>query len=154
MGLCVCVCVHVCVCVCVCLCTWLGFEPEVESGSKGGERSVLVCVLRIRLWGGITRQSTKDKCPYMESHLCVYVCELVQDSTVRWSQEAKVEWEVSLHGIVCVCLCTEAESGGKGGERSVLRWYHVCVYVSMEKEDLWTSCMLTRQSLFRLGFAI
>ena len=57
-----------------------------------------------------------------------------------------------------VCACSgfnpEVESGGKGGDRSVLTWDHMCACVWMEKEDLWTSCMLTRQSLFRLGFAI
>ena len=30
----------------------------------------------------------------------------------------------------------EVESGGKGGARSVLIWYHGYVCVSMEKEDL------------------
>ena len=67
---------------------------------------------------------------------------------MKWSQEAKEDREVSFHGIrcmhacVCVCLCTcpgfkpEVESGGKGGARSVLIWYHGYVCVSMEKEDL------------------
>ena len=35
--------VFVCVCVCVhvCVCAYLGVNCEVESGGKGGERSVL-----------------------------------------------------------------------------------------------------------------
>ena len=38
---CVCVCVRACACVCVCVCVYLGVDCEVESGGKGGERSVL-----------------------------------------------------------------------------------------------------------------
>ena len=37
--------------------------------------------------------------------VCVYVCALVQDLNLRWSQEAEEEREVSLYGIMGMYVC-------------------------------------------------